>query len=232
MLLNNLPTSSHDSQLTEIETAAQIVGAGDWRRRKFVRAALLLAGGLPFMAPMDGWSFLNRSRTSGTAAGGGSAYRPGRVVLPQEWIRILGPQAVEYAEFLRRLNLRQIRVEQIIEPHLKKRGTVQNTIPPKRLWRSIRPTLLAADAVARRMNEPVREIISAYRSPAYNARCPGARSNSYHVQNMALDLQFSSSPRTVAKVARELRDRGLFQGGIGRYSSFTHIDTRNRRADW
>jgi hypothetical protein len=225
------PNFVHESSdsMTVSGIGAEVVPG--WRRREFVRTALFLAGGLPFFLPTEGWSFFSRSRAA-SPSGGGSSFRSGRIEVPQEWVRVLGPQVVEYCDFLRRLNLRKIRVEQIIAPHLKKRGSVQNTIPPKRLWRAIRPTLLAADAVARRMDEPVREIISAYRSPAYNARCPGARSNSYHVQNMALDLQFASSPRTVARVARELRERGLFQGGVGRYSSFTHIDTRGRKADW
>jgi hypothetical protein len=29
-----------------------------------------------------------------------------------------------------------------------------------------------------------------------------------------------------------MRSTGLFQGGVGRYGSFTHIDTRGSNADW
>lgn len=138
----------------------------------------------------------------------------------------------EYAVFLSKLRLRHISVAQVIQPHLKKRGSVQNTIPPKALWRNIRSTLIVVDELCQYMQEPLEEILSAYRSPAYNARCPGGKSNSQHLYNRALDLRFHSSPRLVAMAARELRAKGLFQGGVGRYSGFTHVDTRGRNADW
>ena len=93
-------------------------------------------------------------------------------------------------------------------------------------------TLQAADHIAATLGKPIKDVTSAYRSPAYNRRCPGAKSQSWHMQNFALDLQFGVSPRTVASVARQLRSRGLFKGGIGRYSSFTHIDTRGTNVDW
>jgi uncharacterized protein YcbK (DUF882 family) len=78
----------------------------------------------------------------------------------------------------------------------------------------------------------VDEIVSAYRSPAYNATCSGARRGSWHQANVALDVKFAASPSTVAGAARSLRSRGLFRGGVGRYGTFTHIDTRGRNVDW
>lgn len=152
--------------------------------------------------------------------------------LPREWVERFGRPVYEYVAYLQRLNLRRIKVEQIIEPHLRTKGFVKNTLPPKSMWRNIRKTLLVADRLARHLNEPVDEVVSAYRSPAYNARCAGARRNSYHMHNMALDLKFRTSPRTVARLARALREHGLFQGGVGSYSGFTHIDTRGKKADW
>ena len=89
-----------------------------------------------------------------------------------------------------------------------------------------------ADEVASRLGSSVRVVTSAYRTPAYNARCSGAMPNSYHKQNYALDLQFFASPYTVARVARSVREEGTFRGGVGRYPSFTHIDTRGYNADW
>jgi len=32
--------------------------------------------------------------------------------------------------------------------------------------------------------------------------------------------------------ARKMRTEGLFKGGVGSYSSFTHVDTRGQNADW
>jgi hypothetical protein len=46
----------------------------------------------------------------------------------------------------------------------------------------------------------------------------------------ALDL--SGSPVTLRRILREMRDEGLFRGGIGRYPTFTHVDVRGKNADW
>jgi len=93
-------------------------------------------------------------------------------------------------------------------------------------------SLKVADRVGATLGMPVKEVTSAYRSPAYNRRCPGAKPNSWHTRNYALDLQFNTSPRNVAAAARRLRKAGYFKGGVGRYSSFTHIDSRGSNADW
>lgn len=215
----------------ELEAAAGLTTdsepvAQGLRRRHFLGMSLMLVAGGIFGSMGEAAAFLSPQFTSRS---GGAV---GTVAVPDEWVRRLGPQVRDYVRFLQSLKLRNIRIEQIIEPHMRQRGRVSNVLPPKSMWRNMRATLRATDFVAQRMGEPVRSIVSAYRSPEYNARCPGARSNSYHLRNMALDLQFRSSPRKVAMVARELRDRGLFAGGVGRYSSFTHIDTRGKKADW
>ncbi len=152
--------------------------------------------------------------------------------LPQEWFTILGPPLKGYAAFLGGLQLKHVSVKQIIEPHLKLRGEVRSGIPPAGMWARMRPTLLVADQIAARLGEPVETVISAYRSPAYNARCPGASKCSQHMNNIALDLVFASSPRQVAKAARSIRDEGKFRGGIGQYPNFTHVDTRGTNANW
>ena len=123
-------------------------------------------------------------------------------------------------------------MHQVIKAHARQKGTVWNSIPPKSMWDSMMPTLQAADRLAVALGSDLKEVTSAYRSPAYNARCPGAKPRSYHKQNVALDLMFNTSQSRVARVARELRDNGLFEGGVGRYSLFTHIDTRGYKADW
>jgi uncharacterized protein YcbK (DUF882 family) len=88
------------------------------------------------------------------------------------------------------------------------------------------------DLLSDEMGADVRAIISAYRCPRYN-RAVGGKSRSYHMQNQALDMQFrGASPRRVADVARFLRKKGKFSGGIGRYSSFVHMDTRGFNVDW
>lgn len=145
---------------------------------------------------------------------------------------ILGAQTDAYSRFLARLNLRSMSVRQIIDAHAKAHGRVHNTLPPRQYWPNIRNTLRVVDRVANRLGQPVHEVVSVYRNPAYNATCPGAKSNSYHMRNNAIDLRFKATPAQVARAARELRQGGLFQGGVGRYANFTHIDTRGFNADW
>jgi len=153
--------------------------------------------------------------------------------LPSAWVKKEGGQKIQnYANYLTGLRLKFVSPLQVISAHAKTKGSLWNTLPPKSMWRAMAGTLQAADHIAATLGQPIKEVTSAYRSPSYNRRCPGAKSHSWHMQNFALDLQFGASPSTVASVARQLRSRGLFKGGIGRYSSFTHIDTRGANVDW
>lgn len=152
--------------------------------------------------------------------------------LPADWVRRQGRNLEGYGNFLAGLRLKRVTPMQVIEAHAKRRGSVWNVIPPKSMWKNMAPTLKALDKVAVGLGQPVKEIISAYRSPSYNARCAGARRGSWHQANVALDVKFYASPSSVASVARSLRSRGYFRGGVGRYYSFTHIDTRGQNVDW
>ncbi len=158
--------------------------------------------------------------------------KPASSEIPPSLRGLIGKNGDAYKKFLSRIGLRRISVQAILESHAKARGNVHNTLPPRQLWPNIRSTLLVLDNVALRLGEPVGQVLSVYRSPAYNALCPGAKSNSYHIRNNAIDVRFSSSPGRVAAAARDLRKRGLFQGGVGRYPGFTHLDTRGANADW
>jgi len=152
--------------------------------------------------------------------------------IPERWLPQLGSQLPSYAEYLQRFKFRQMSVRQVVAPHAKSHGTVHNTLPPRFMWRNIRSTLKVVDLLGDRLDMPVQEIISVYRTPAYNARCLGAKSNSYHLRNNAMDIVFKCPPGKVAAMARAMRSTGLFKGGVGRYGGFTHIDTRGTNADW
>lgn len=152
--------------------------------------------------------------------------------LPEEWQVRQGAALGEYLKFLGTLKMQKVRPSQVIEAHAKSKGGVWNMLPPKTWWLRMGYTLRVVDRVAVAMNVSDVEIISAYRHPAYNARCAGARAGSWHQANVAADVKFSASPTQVAHAARYLRDKGLFKGGVGRYSGFTHIDTRGENADW
>ena len=72
-------------------------------------------------------------------------------------------------------------------------------------------------------------INSAYRTPTYNKKVSGAKA-SQHMRGTAADITVTGvSP---AKVYEYLT--GLYPGkyGIGRYKTFTHIDTRPNKARW
>ena len=155
-----------------------------------------------------------------------------RTEIPEAWVRRFGNDVIAYGRYIDKLGLKFVDTKQVIAPQLKRKGSIYNSLPPKRQWRNMRNTLIVLDTMSKYMRRGPKEIISAYRSPRYNAACPGAKRRSMHLQNNALDIKFAYPPYTVAKVAKSLRDRGMYKGGVGRYSSFTHIDTRGHNATW
>lgn len=152
--------------------------------------------------------------------------------LPPEWAHAQGKMLPEYTYYLTKLKLRRVSPKQVIETHAKAKGTVWNSLPPKAWWPRMGYTLRVADRIAMEMGVDDVEIISAYRSPAYNARCSGARTGSWHQANVAVDVKFPAKASMVTATARNLRDLGLFRGGVGGYWNFTHIDTRGQNINW
>jgi len=152
--------------------------------------------------------------------------------IPASWVKLKGPDVYRYANFVKGLRLRNITPRMVLEPHFKNRGYITNSLPPRHLWKKMGPTLKIIDKMASEMGTPVRSIISAYRSPRYNSAVRG-KSKSLHMKNQAVDVIFRGvSPYHAASVARRLRDKRKFKGGVGQYSSFVHVDTRGYNADW
>ncbi len=152
--------------------------------------------------------------------------------LPQEWVQRERSLLPEYTRYLTRLNLKAICPKQVIAAHAKSKGPIWNTLPPKAWWTRMGYTLRVADRIALEMNIHEVEVISAYRSPAYNAHCEGAKARSWHQANVAVDVKFPTRASVVTATARNLRSRGLFKGGVGGYWDFTHIDSRGENMDW
>ena len=190
-------------------------------RRNFLRVSLLTAGGLFAPAGVSQAVSVFSGRSDLDLA-----------ELPAEWVRRQGPDLHAYGRYLSALRLRHISVQQIIASHARKKGSVWNALPGRDSWRQISQTLRVVDEISVRLSTSVKGVTSAFRSPSYNARCPGAKPNSCHKENVALDLQFHASTHAVARAARNIREEGKFRGGVGRYTGFTHVDTRGYNVDW
>lgn len=76
-------------------------------------------------------------------------------------------------------------------------------------------------------------INSGYRSPKYNKKIGGA-TRSQHILGKAADIRVNGiSPNELHGIIEELiKDERLKIGGLGKYSSFTHIDIRQNTARW
>ncbi len=119
--------------------------------------------------------------------------------------------------------------------------TTLNTypLPPNFTWHELSPhaaprdlqpeVRLALQLLAQRL-QVVRDVVgsplhitSGYRSVAYNQQVSG-HPNSYHCKGMAADIVITGVP--AHRVQHLLRN---WQGGLGCYSTFTHVDTGPKR---
>lgn len=107
-----------------------------------------------------------------------------------------------------------------------------NDYPPEVFWKNIAPTAAVLDKLREELAAPI-HVLSVYRAPAYNKCLDGTAANSFHMRFQAIDFVCDvGSPSTWAAKLREYRNRGVFSGGIGVYSSFVHVDTRGVNANW
>ena len=76
-------------------------------------------------------------------------------------------------------------------------------------------------------------IISGYRPPAYNKKIGGAK-RSQHLLARAADIKVPGvAPAEVhATVIKLIKAGKMKQGGVGKYSTFVHYDTRGTAARW
>ena len=157
----------------------------------------------------------------------------------------------ELADYIDSFNLRWFRADEILI-NCDQPG---NVLPRRELWPNIKLAALVLDVIRARFDRPA-IVTSTYRSPAYNSRVGGSPT-SQHQAFCAIDFVMAgTSSREVARYARSLRgvpipgfrdgaDRvpvpgiefkeisdSKFQGGVGDYSNFCHLDTRGCKRDW
>ncbi|ADL53188.1 D-Ala-D-Ala carboxypeptidase family metallohydrolase [Clostridium cellulovorans] len=88
--------------------------------------------------------------------------------------------------------------------------------------------LLRLEALRAKLGGKSTTVNSGYRCAKHNAEV-GGEDNSYHMKSVAADIQVSGvAPSTVASNAETI----FGDGGLGRYSTFTHVDVRGYRARW
>lgn len=80
------------------------------------------------------------------------------------------------------------------------------------------------EAIRNHFNEPV-TINSGYRTPSWNNKTGGAP-NSYHCKGMAADIVVRNH---TSKEVAEYASKIMKDGGVIRYTNFTHIDVREKK---
>ena len=84
------------------------------------------------------------------------------------------------------------------------------------------------------VGQPI-NINSAYRCPKHNAKpSVGGSKTSQHIHGKASDIVVKDmNPDDVVHLVEQLIDAGEVNiGAIGRYNTFTHLDTRKNKARW
>lgn len=142
----------------------------------------------------------------------------------------------EFRKFVQSLGLRYFSAEELLfmggsnAPGGSCAG--RNRLPEQSKWHRIGATARMLDEIRHRLSAKC-IVLSAYRSPAYNS-CVGGESASLHMEYNAIDFRCTSGTaaqwHAVAKAVRVSSPD--FKGGIGKYSSFVHIDTRGTNANW
>lgn len=139
------------------------------------------------------------------------------------------PAVKRFQKELDKLGIKYFTAEEVFFKGASNASNGLNTEPPEELWNNIYSTIKIADQARDKHGKPIK-IASAYRSPAYN-KAIGGEKKSYHMKFNALDLR-TSAPKSLHRILTEMRNRGLFKGGLGLYKTFVHVDTRGYNADW
>ena len=110
-------------------------------------------------------------------------------------------------------------------------GGGDNSLPPRELWPNVVPLARVLDALRAKLGSSI-VLTSVYRNEGHNAAVGGVQ-GSQHSRFCAADFQAATgNPQQWVAILRQLRNDSMFQGGIGLYANFVHVDTRGWNADW
>lgn len=136
-----------------------------------------------------------------------------------------------FSQWFARLGLRHFKADELAWMFQRVNKGVRNSEPPRELWKNIVPTLRVLDDLRAHVGKSV-TLTSGYRSIPYN-RSVGSPDTSLHTSFRALDFKVADhTPAQVFAILDSWRKSGRITGGLGKYSSFVHFDTRGRNATW
>ncbi len=142
----------------------------------------------------------------------------------------MSPHA-DFNEWFASKGFRYFKADELTWYFGKVRNGVRNQFPPRELWENIVPTLRVLDDLRHHLMRPI-TINSTYRALPYN-RTIGSPDGSLHVKFKAIDFTVKdTSPAKVFATLDAWRQSGRITGGLGKYPSFVHFDTRGRNATW
>ena len=115
---------------------------------------------------------------------------------------------------------------------LQEFGCRDGSLPEGELLENCRELADNLQVLRDHIGKPI-NIISGYRPPAYNKKIGGAK-KSQHLLARAADIKVSGmAPAEVhATVLKLIKAGKMKQGGVGKYSTFVHYDTRGTAARW
>lgn len=138
-------------------------------------------------------------------------------------------ETAEFDKFIESLGLRYFKPHELRFMGASNGGggcAGKNNLPPKAIWKNIANTALMLDEIRHRLGASI-TILSTYRSPDYNTCIKGAK-KSLHMRFNAIDFKCAkgkpSDWRKVVDLVAKSDPR--FEGYVGMYPTFIHIDTR------
>ena len=117
--------------------------------------------------------------------------------------------------------------------NLSEFNSKDGAVTPPVAIKNLKELCLSLEVLRQELGSKSIKINSGYRSPKHN-EAQGGKSNSQHLSGKAADIVVSGvDPKVVADTIEKLMTSGrMKQGGIGRYSGFTHIDVRGTKVRW